>query len=114
MLYLSASLLGIYSGLYCARKCLNVSESYRVSKNAHVYAVEVLTMAMARKCDRCGAFYEQYSTQVKELAGIAAINGFALIKRIEGSDEYIIEARPKDLCPDCTESLLSWLRDKRC
>ena len=70
-------------------------------------------MAMARKCDRCGVLYEQYSTKVKEAEGIAEINGFMFIKRRYGSTDYMTEDRPRDLCPDCTESLLAWLREKR-
>lgn len=70
-------------------------------------------MAMARKCDRCGALYEQYSTKVKEAVGIAAINGFAFMRRRDGRSDYIIEDQPRDLCPDCTESLLAWLWEKR-
>lgn len=70
-------------------------------------------MAMARKCDRCGALYEQYSTKVKEAVGIAAINGFAFMRRRDGMSDYMIEDYPRDLCPDCTESLLAWLWEKR-
>ena len=70
-------------------------------------------MAMARKCDRCGELYEQYSTKVKEAAGIAAINGFAFMRRRDGMSDYMIEDQPRDLCPDCTESLLAWLWEKR-
>ena len=70
-------------------------------------------MAIARKCDRCGALYEQYSTRVKETEGITAINGFAFMMRKDGGIGYVIEDHPRDLCPDCTESLLAWLWEKR-
>lgn len=70
-------------------------------------------MAMARKCDRCGTLYEQYITKVKEAEGIAGINGFMLMQRRCGSSDYITEDRPRDLCPDCTESLLAWLCEKK-
>lgn len=70
-------------------------------------------MAMARKCDRCGALYEQYSTKVKEAEGIAGINGFMFMQRRCGSADYITEDRPRDLCPDCAESLLAWLWEKK-
>lgn len=70
-------------------------------------------MAMARKCDRCGALYEQYSTKLKEAEGIDRINGFAFMKRRDGMSDYMIEDHPRDLCPDCTESLFAWLWEKR-
>ena len=70
-------------------------------------------MAMARKCDRCGALYEQYSTKIKGAAGIAGINGFALMMRRDGRSDYFIEDSPRDLCPDCTENLLAWMWEKR-
>lgn len=69
-------------------------------------------MALARKCDRCGKLYEHYDTPVKEAAGIAAINGFAFMKRLAGGNEYLIEDHPRDLCPDCVESFLAWLWEK--
>jgi predicted nucleic acid-binding Zn-ribbon protein len=69
-------------------------------------------MAMARKCDRCGALYEQYSTRFKEAVGIADINGFMFVKRRSDSSDYITEDRPRDLCPDCTKSILAWLLEK--
>lgn len=70
-------------------------------------------MAMARKCDRCGMLYEQYSTKLKEAVGIAGINGFMFMRRRDNCNDYTAEDQPRDLCPDCTESLLAWLREKR-
>lgn len=70
-------------------------------------------MAMARKCDRCGALYEHYGAKFKEVAGIAEINGFAFIERRNGRSDYMIEDWPRDLCPDCAKSLLAWLQKKR-
>jgi len=52
-------------------------------------------MAVARKCDRCGTFYDM--PKVDEVSGIWWMCGAATV----GS--------PRDLCPKCTDELSDWL-----
>ena len=52
-------------------------------------------MAVARKCDRCGAFYDEPETG--EVSGIYWMYGVAAV----GS--------PRDLCPKCTDELSDWM-----
>lgn len=52
-------------------------------------------MAVARKCDRCGAFYDE--PKMSEVCGIWWMCGSATV----GS--------PRDLCPKCTDELSDWM-----
>ena len=52
-------------------------------------------MAVARKCDRCGTFYNMPKTD--EVSGIYWMYGVAAV----GS--------PRDLCPKCTDELSDWM-----
>ena len=52
-------------------------------------------MAVARKCDRCGAFYDE--PKMSEVCGIWWMCGAATV----GS--------PRDLCPKCTDELSDWM-----
>lgn len=52
-------------------------------------------MAVARKCDRCGTFYDIPKTG--EVSGICWMYGVETV----GS--------PRDLCPKCTDELSDWL-----
>ena len=52
-------------------------------------------MAVARKCDRCGTFYDMPKTG--EVSGIWWMYGAASV----GS--------PRDLCPKCTDELSDWM-----
>jgi hypothetical protein len=70
-------------------------------------------MAIARKCDRCGALYEPYRTAVKELNGLSHSNGFTFAERNLGGLDACTETQCRDLCPDCFESLLAWFWEKR-
>lgn len=64
-------------------------------------------MASAKKCDRCGVFYET-NTQIKETFGCfrRTLSGmcFATV-----DEEYITE---KDLCDDCISKLKMFLDGK--
>ena len=48
-------------------------------------------MSDAKKCDRCGVFYEPYYPKI-------------IIKKVSG-----ITAKVMDLCPVCQDSIESWL-----
>ena len=60
-------------------------------------------MATARKCDRCGCFYEEYNTRndAKNTNGIMMLN-------IDMRRKYFSHDI-KDLCPRCMEFLVQWL-----
>ena len=68
----------------------------------------------AKKCDRCGAFYERYareaepsdSDKIKNLLNNKR-NGFMITQDIGYYSENI------DLCPECFEELLKWLDNKQ-
>lgn len=62
-------------------------------------------MAMARKCDRCGAFY----TENKKNSKLSTVvRGVSLLKgrRCEGPSE-----RNFDLCDSCMDSFLTFIYD---
>ena len=60
-------------------------------------------MAAARRCDRCGCFYEQYGVKnnSNNVNGIATLN-------IDRHGKYFIH-QPKDLCPQCMNFFTQWL-----
>lgn len=49
-------------------------------------------MSKARKCDRCGKFYDEYQADYHVTMKKGAYNCKSL-----------------DLCPDCTNKLIKWL-----
>ena len=56
----------------------------------------------AKKCDRCGVFYEGYNTRNDK----NAINGVMFLN-IDLNERYYSHA-PNDLCPTCSEELVNW------
>ena len=62
-------------------------------------------MAIARKCDRCGAFYDKYNEEYRH--GIDNTNAMAFIFN-RSADSYNICER-FDLCPDCKDKLVNWI-----
>lgn len=66
-------------------------------------------MANAKKCDRCGKFYERYDTDVN---GFPA-NSLAVLKEAT-LDELLDRAKLRffiDLCPDCMNDFTKWLNE---
>ena len=63
-------------------------------------------MALAKKCDRCGNFYESYNTtnDSKNINGIMTLN-------LDEQGRYY-EHKPLDLCPNCKDSFEKWLNKK--
>lgn len=61
-------------------------------------------MAVARKCDRCGVYYDEYN--VKNNAG--KINGI-VFANIVSQDKYYSRGL-YDLCPACSDELMKWFR----
>ena len=67
-------------------------------------------MANAKKCDRCGRYYEErMATAIENLAeGITKLVSFPQPAIIEVIEQFV------DLCPECSDSLKRWMREKRC
>lgn len=63
-------------------------------------------MALAKKCDRCGKFYDAYNSAKddKNINGIMTLN-------IDEQDRYYTH-KPLDLCPSCKCSFEKWLNKK--
>ena len=64
-------------------------------------------MAIAKKCDRCGAFYSIVDESAIE-AMVQAIYNLAK-KQSQLNFETIISKI--DLCPDCRKSLIEWFEN---
>lgn len=62
-------------------------------------------MAEAKKCDRCGKFYEVYNTtnDSENINGIVTLN-------LDNHRKYYHE--PLDLCPECKDAFEEWFRMK--
>lgn len=60
-------------------------------------------MSVAKKCDRCGRFYEEYNIKndSSNINGIMKLN-VDRHQKYFGHDVI-------DLCPECTESFKRWL-----
>ena len=63
-------------------------------------------MALAKKCDRCGKFYDGYNL-VKNYKNI---NGIMTLNIDEQGHDYT--HKPLDLCPRCKDSFEKWLNKK--
>ena len=55
-------------------------------------------MSKAKKCDRCGAFYEPYKTDINIITGV-----------IITTDS--LKTDGFDLCPDCMDTFKKWLNN---
>lgn len=76
-------------------------------------------MSSARKCDRCGNFYEQvYEPKIEELAGSYVFNilnedvGYITGIRISASGQGTSEIL--DLCPECRKDFVKFLMKADC
>lgn len=60
-------------------------------------------MALAKKCDRCGKFYETYNAtkDSENISGIMTLN-------LDDQRKYYSH-EPIDLCPKCKVSFDKWL-----
>ncbi len=58
----------------------------------------------AKKCDRCGEFYEIYNN----INNPRKCNGVQLLNILESYDTKIGQ-RAFELCPKCMEGLMRWL-----
>lgn len=66
-------------------------------------------MAAAKKCDRCGHFYEE--VEPTALGDIALAMERLLSPGSVYTRQLIVE-KSLDLCPDCSKSLTRWLKGK--
>ena len=66
-------------------------------------------MAIAKKCDRCGSFYDRYEKQTKVMDSSTTytINGASFVYF---NTENIATSRVKfDLCPTCLDELIDFM-----
>ena len=63
-------------------------------------------MALAKKCDRCGKFYDEYNFAKDD----KNINGI-IIFNLDAQDYYYTN-RPLDIFPNCNYSFEKWLNKK--
>ena len=61
-------------------------------------------MATARKCDRCGSYYDSYNI----INNSEKINGIMLINIY--SDNRYFSHGSRDLCPACSNELMKWFK----
>lgn len=61
-------------------------------------------MAIARKCDRCGLYYDEYNVGYNA----EKINGINLLN-IDSNGKYFSHG-PQDLCPACSNELMRWFK----
>ena len=64
-------------------------------------------MALAKKCDRCGKFYDHYPKGNKTQSN--AIR--KIQKDAAGGTEEVCTNWVIDLCPDCMDSFEDWLKN---
>ncbi len=63
----------------------------------------------ARKCDRCGQFYDLYDGR-KVFSGRGYANGLMLIN--EASNGDYDRQKLYDLCPGCMEELMAFIKNR--
>ena len=61
-------------------------------------------MANAKRCDRCGLYYDEYNIRNNS----EKIN-IVMIINIDSKDDYYSHG-PYDLCPACSNELMKWLK----
>ena len=61
-------------------------------------------MATAKKCDRCGSYYDEYNVQYNA----EKINGINLL--IIDSNNGYFSYGPHDLCPACSNEFMKWFK----
>ena len=62
-------------------------------------------MALARKCDRCGVFYDRYNED--KSCNVENTNAMAFIFHHEDNTYKI--CKRFDLCPNCKDGLVKWI-----
>lgn len=62
-------------------------------------------MALAKKCDRCGKFYDSYP--IGDVPGV--YNSVRRYRKI-GEAKQTFESEIKDLCPECMEAFDKFMK----
>ncbi len=70
-------------------------------------------MADAKKCDRCGKYYDDYDGVAFSEAITA--NRYDRMNLVR-ADDYYSKCKRFDLCPDCMSALISFIKqgEKQC
>ena len=63
-------------------------------------------MAIAKKCDRCGLYYDPYNYE----KNAEKINGIKLMNIHSDSDNRCFSHGPYDLCPACSNEFMKWFK----
>lgn len=61
-------------------------------------------MAIAKKCDRCGIYYDEYNTKNDK----EKINTIMFIN-VDSYNKYFSHGH-HDLCPSCSTELIDWFK----
>ena len=64
-------------------------------------------MATAKKCDRCGLYYDEYNVN----DNAEKINGINIL--IIDSDNRYFTHGPHDLCPACSNQFMKWFKKEK-
>lgn len=64
-------------------------------------------MAMARKCDRCGGYYEEYNRKKRF---VDPVNAVAFVSRHRDGGWTGDKRDSFDLCPNCLEAVANFVR----
>lgn len=67
-------------------------------------------MSLARKCDRCGDYYEPESRHIPNLGG--TVNAIRLMDLKYTNGMYDQPCKLYDLCPRCLYELEIWLHER--
>lgn len=62
-------------------------------------------MALAKKCDRCGTYYDYYGPDTLSGCEFNAVAEIAVDKK----EEIVNDSWKLDLCPKCRKSFKEWL-----
>lgn len=66
-------------------------------------------MSLAKKCDRCGAYHDDYSFKFADIS--EGVNGFQFTKTT-GRIKNELVSNIYDLCPKCLISFEQWMFEK--
>lgn len=67
-------------------------------------------MAQAKQCNRCDRLYKPYRQQINVLGIRGSYNGVTMAD-ISADGSSFSRSGLLDLCPECMESLIGWLKD---
>lgn len=65
---------------------------------------------LARKCDICGALYEQYTTKFDSVFDSVSVNGVKLVRIDENQQVWGRDAI--DCCPECMAAIIGTINER--